>query len=217
MSIFTKMNFYGGLLSLCLATQALAAPLVNWTSAPNTNNSGPWVLGFEFTVGAAGGTVSGLGAFDNLGDGFLNDHIVCLWTSAGALLASTNVTSSDPLDLITGTSDGFRYAAITPITLTAGNYVVAASDWLGDVYAFDAPGFSILPGFSYVTDRYESTSGLVFPTQGTTATNGYFGANLQISDAPELDGNTAALPLAFVFLCMAGLTSRRPRFSVPGQ
>ena len=58
-------------------------------------------------------TVSAFGYFDEGNDGFLTDHTVGIFDSAGNLLGSTT--------LLAGTGDplinGFRYHAITPFTL----------------------------------------------------------------------------------------------------
>ena len=84
------------------------------------------VIGWEFTANQ-NVTVDSLGMWDEYADGFKlgGSTEVGLWISGGTLLASTVVSSSDPLSGINA-DGGFRFSPIAGANLTAGNnYVVA--------------------------------------------------------------------------------------------
>lgn len=72
-------------------------------------------VGMELTP-TADISVTSLGVFDGGvdGAGLQTDHDVGLWDDSGTLLASVTVTNSDTL------TNDFRYAAISPVILTAG-------------------------------------------------------------------------------------------------
>ena len=100
-------------------------------------------LGFEFRANSAI-TVTGLGVYDYLGDGFLQDQQVGLWDSTGNKLASVFVhgSDSDPSNLVG--AGPWRFTAIKPITLAAGaSYVVGSQG--GEEFEFDVTGFSVSP------------------------------------------------------------------------
>jgi hypothetical protein len=123
--------------------------------------------------------------------------------SDSALLASVTVSGTDPLDGL------FRYANISPISLTAGeDYIVTGvySDG-GDPFMFGASSFSTSPNISFVGERYQSGNVLAFPSlTGGGNINGYFSANFKggASAAPE-PGTLALLALGGV----GGILKRR--------
>ncbi|MDQ2764019.1 MAG: PEPxxWA-CTERM sorting domain-containing protein [Pseudomonadota bacterium] len=166
--------------AVLLGTTAIATSAGAQTAAVSVSNpsyfngDGPWTLGFSFTAKQTQ-TVYGLGAFDFGGDGFTAAHSVGLWDNAGNLLASTAVTSSDTL------VNGFRYANIGALNLTAGSiYVVGASNF-GTTDAYILGGtISTAAGITYNTARYAAGNGLLNPTQVGTS-GGYFGGNLLLS------------------------------------
>ena len=116
-----------------------------------------------------------LSTYDHNQDGLLRDTPVGLWDSAGTLLASTTVRSSDPL------RGSFRTRALAvPVALTSGSsYRVGALVLAGDIYGSGQP-LTMDPRVSYAFDAYLNTSSLSFPTLSTfqgLATAGYFGGN----------------------------------------
>ena len=74
----------------------------------------PQTLGDVFTP-STDITVSSLGVFDYRDNGLGEAHMVGIFDNSGALLASTLVSAgtANPLE------DHFRYAAITPLKLSA--------------------------------------------------------------------------------------------------
>ena len=139
----------------------VAVAAVEWSTSGVSDAFPPHMLGYEFQVTGTV-TVTSLGAFDAGLDGFGDTHVIGSWTTAGGTaLATATLTPQAP-----GFVDGhFRYADIADVALTAGNYVVAASNFSGaDDYAWNPTGLSEAPGITYVSDRYDSGTGFVFPT-----------------------------------------------------
>jgi hypothetical protein len=114
---------------------------------PGTNDS--WSFGTIFTVGASDLSVTSLGAYDYLGDGFLSGAIqVGIFDeSLGTLLVSTNVNSSDTLlglyryslvnfNLVSGQK--YRLVAVSGID----SYIQGAGTW---TYSSDVT----IDGFGY--------------------------------------------------------------------
>jgi Domain of unknown function (DUF4082)/PEP-CTERM motif len=130
-------------LKTAVAAIALATPMIvhgsayEFTTAPISFDS-QLSLGFTFTTNSAI-SVTHLGYFDNEGDGFLTDHEVGIFDTAGTLLVST-LLSAGIGDTLTG---HFRYKSINPFALAAGqSYVIAAT-----TYGFSDPwAYGISPG-----------------------------------------------------------------------
>jgi Domain of unknown function (DUF4082)/PEP-CTERM motif len=182
--------------SLLLGAACLRAdiPVVDFTSVNPSNNftNNAWSLGWSFTTNTAI-TVSALGYYNanltggvGLGAG-CNCGDVGIFNSSGDLLASTTVTSSDP---VTGF---FNYQAITPLQLAAGQmYYILAETGSSD-YTWGVTGLTVNPVITFDSDAYVSGSTLAFGTtsSGYNATNGgaWFGPNFLASptsaSAPE--------------------------------
>ena len=106
-------------------------------------------LGLRFMANEAI-SVESLGFIDDSSDGLTTAHDVGLWTDAGDLLASTTVPAGigAPLDA------GFRYAAIAPVGLTAGQVYRVGAMTLDETY------------FNGVS--YNSPTAITILDQGTT-------------------------------------------------
>jgi hypothetical protein len=204
----------GLLLVVCHCVRASTAASFDLPQQPRGSDSTlvNGVDGFDFTP-TADLSVSALGWYDQGGDGIHHDHPVGLYVTATRALAApaATVTSSSPLDAATR----FRFAAVTPFTLTAGTtYTVVG---YGEGPAFDpyvsdpAGGITFGPGIDYVRHRTSRSSGLEFPT--TAGEIGliqdlYLGPNFQYAVVPD-----PASP--GLFICAASLLTRRRR-SAPG-
>jgi len=113
------------------ATSANAAVLLSSPGSANLRTDLPGaVVGYSFIVGNTSLTVSDLGFFDAGTNGLVDSHEVGIWTGNGAnLLASVTVGNGTSGTLI----GDWRYAAITPITLTNNTqYLIGARLSAGD-------------------------------------------------------------------------------------
>lgn len=204
----------GALVIGLLATSAQASTVAyDFASAPTTTDQ-HLSLGFWFTPNVSV-SVSSLGYFDAGQDGFQTPHEVGIFDSSGALVAST-LLSDGVADTLVG---NFRYRAIAPVTLFAGQSYTLAATTGGplDPWAYGAPGSSIT-GFSAHTDIsiapgagryfYQGDDNLRLPTNGFGYTI-YAGPNFQMTAVP--------IPAA-VFLLGSGLLAvfgyRRPRLNL---
>jgi len=67
--------------------------------------------------------LTNLGVFDLDSAGLDSPHIVTVWTSTGTQLVQTTVPVGTSSTLI----DGFRYVAVPPTLLPAGDYIIGAA------------------------------------------------------------------------------------------
>ena len=189
--------------SVVLASPASAATAVSISGFSTFVGDGPWTLGYSFTA-LQDLSVTALGAFDDLGDGFADAHEVGLWDSSGTLISSISVSGTDTL------IDGFRYANIASVNLIAGTtYTVGASNFgVNDAYAYNAT-LSSAPEITVLDGQFINGGGLRNPVGSAGGVGGYFGGNFQfssaISAAPE-PGTWAMMILGFG---LAGAALRR--------
>jgi hypothetical protein len=191
MKIFGKLV---GLAGLCCAFAALPGTAIasayEFTSAPTSSDS-QLSLGFAFSTNSAV-TVTQLGYYDDGGNGFATQHGVGIFDSLGNLLTSTLLSS--------GTVDGlighFRYGAITPFTLAAGQtYTLAATTYgFADPWAYGEAGttiagFTVDPSISIAPNSalytYQSDNILRDPTTHFSNYTIYAGPNFIAANVPE--------------------------------
>lgn len=166
---------------------------------------GPFTLGFQFRV-ESDITVTALGAFDYLRDGFATPHTIGIWSAAGGDPIATATVGAG----VAGSLDGqFRYVGVSGVTLFAHTeYIVGASDFFGtvnDIYAGSVlvNQFSMAPAVTFLGHRGAGEApGLVFPTgHWEELSPATFGANFQFVAVPEpttwglLGGGLALLAL----------------------
>lgn len=113
-------------LFICLFMGSANASLMRTVTqeiGPGTNGS--WSFGTVFTVGANDMNVTSLGAYDNLGDGFVSGSIqvAIIDELLGTTIVAANVQSTDTLLGL------YRYSSVNA-TLLAGNQyrMIAVSD-----------------------------------------------------------------------------------------
>ncbi len=149
-------------------------------------------IGYAFTTSMLE-TVTSLGYY--VASGTLQDsHTVDLYTAGGTLLDSATISAG------TYTPGTFLFDAISPLTLTAGSYVLAAntgpelspSPSGGNVHDgfLDGATVTTAPGVTYDNGLYSTPGGtggsVTFPTNVEPyGGSGYFGPNMEISPAPE--------------------------------
>lgn len=133
-------------------------------------------------------------SFGAAGDGLLSSHLVSIWTSTGTLVASVTVPAGGGILL-----NGFRYGAIAPTLLAAGNYVIGAYYANGnlDHNAAFAPAGNVntAPGVAYIDARSGAGNGL---PSGVLSGTGIWGPNFQFLAAPAAvpEGGSSAILLA---------------------
>jgi hypothetical protein len=195
----------------------LAAPSAAIADVPAFTLSGPapaqdlgnppFTLGYEFYAYNTT-TVDALGLYDGGGDGLTNSHAIGIWNASGDLLASTVVSSgtSDPL-----VSD-FRYADITPLTLSAGNYYsIGAVFTQGDeslIYGGD--DISAVPAVAYVGATFVNGSTLQDPISFAPY-GGFFGPNFEVVSATPEPAAWATLGIGAVLALLVAGRKRSPR------
>ena len=167
------------------AVQTANGSSVNWRGFIGANQSAS--VGWSFSVGAQDQVVDALGIYDAGLDGLADAHAVGLWTSSGVLLAQATVPSGTAGTLV----GSYRYTAIAPLTLTAGQtYVVGTyfgpvldqcGSACGDVLLYSGSE-TYAPGITFVQARQTlSIAGggsLAFPNVNAGVPEGVFGPNL---------------------------------------
>ena len=196
-----RVLFLPVLFSVGIASPAFASSLaVDFSSPTYLNSLSSRSMGFSFQANNALSVVA-LGTYDYQQDGLrqqngsLAPQQVGLWDSSQVLLASVFVDNSDPLQ------GSWRFAAISPITLTAGSTYFVASQG-GEGYAAQLKALTVNPGITYLRGAWSSTvnltnSPLAFPNsaQGDVAAQGagFFGANFEIASTPAPEPSSMAL------------------------
>ncbi len=199
-----NLRIYGAAIVALLALPAavLGGPVAafDFTSPGNSYTDGSWAFGIDFTVGASNLTVSSLGYYDDSQNGFVDNHEVGMYDSSGDLLASTVVTSGDPL------IGYFRYDTIAPITLLAGQTYRVVGVSHSDPYTWDDPGFAAIAGITYLGDTYGPGTTLSDPTGPfhNDEADGFWGPNFLVGPAvgipePATFGLLGAAMVALLF------------------
>ncbi len=139
------------------------------------------------------------------GVGIYNPPVsVGLWNASGTvLLATAQVDNSDPAQ-----AGGYRYASITPITLTAGTdyligaYVGGGIEWFGDAGSSNDYSSSLV---TLVNDvyNYNGASGMQAPLSSGGGAIGRWGpANFLATVVPEPSSVVAWCGLGAMALCL---------------
>lgn len=147
-------------------------------------------FGWSFTANQSI-VVDGLGFFDDelrTGADLRQDHLVSLWDIQGVLLAQTTITNASTAVASTAVGGEWLFNDISPVTLTAGDYVIGAYDPActnildcDDIRFFGSAITSPLITFIEALD----VSGNGFPTSSIPSRNdGYFGPNLRVNAVP---------------------------------
>lgn len=187
---------------------AQAAPVSAWNvTNPQGFSNGSWSFGDIFTVGSSDLLVTALGAFDYNADGFSTNGGIKMGIfreSDNALLASTNILSSDTL------IGNYRFSDINDLVLNANTQyrVVAVSG--NDLYNITT-GLSFDPRITWNGYGYCNTTQL-------TSCNSFTGiertwmANMLIDSIGQQNPVPEPSTLALLSLSLvAGVAIRRRR------
>lgn len=190
------------LLSAAVAVAGSASAVIAFSpmGGVGTNNGVGYSLGYSFSIDQPGASLTGLGFYDEGGDGLATSHDIGIYTSTGTLVASATVAA--------GTSDtllsGFRYNRniAGAVLLAPGNYVIATVTGSQDAYLYRAASVNPGAGIAYGENRYVKSPTLAFPTTNYMPEDfGYFGANFTYEVAPVPEpASIAALGVGVVAL-----------------
>lgn len=193
---------------------ASATTAYEFTSAPISQDA-PLSLGFSFTTSSAL-KVTALGYYDDGGNGLAQSHNVGIFNTLGALVGSATVAAGTAATL-----DGhFRYVAVTPFTLAAGQTYVAAATTGGsdDPWAYGSiggsiAGFTANPAISIGANaalyHYQNDDVLRMPSQHYSNYSVYAGPNFQTAAVPE--PASWAMMISGFGMVGAMARSRRPK------
>jgi hypothetical protein len=128
-----------------------SAPAISFSSVSATAVQTDLSLGNSFVANTAV-TVTALGYYNLTGTGFLTPHEVGIFDSTGTLIADAVLPAgnSDPL------IGGYRYQAITPVTLQAGQtYNLVGEAEIGDPWGYAGyADFTVNPAITLGTVSY---------------------------------------------------------------
>jgi hypothetical protein len=153
---------------------------------------GYYNLGYEFTTGASGLSVSALGFYDAGSDGLTQPHVVGLWdVTSQSLLSSANFTAS-----VYPLINGFAYQPVSVTLLPNSNYILSAAyaslaPMPQDPLRFNQSSLSLAGGATLVGDSFGTlsntfTSPFTFPS----------GTNWAASWVTNVPGGLLESPLA---------------------
>jgi hypothetical protein len=141
-------------------------------------------VGWQFDV-LSPVMVTGLGWFDEGGDGLVTAHMVGVWDGTGTLLTSVLVPAGTAASL-----DGqFRTVGITPIVLGVGTgYIVGGENFFSNTERLASRvDQTVDPRLRYIDATFSNIgSGFVRPTQFSVADTGFYGPSFSLDSVPPI-------------------------------
>jgi hypothetical protein len=139
-------------------------------------------LGWRFQLNSPV-TLTTLGVYDHLQDGFVEPHEVGLWTSTGTLLADGILGTGASGTLL----NSFRYVDVPDVTLPIGNYVLGAHFIAQFAEPFSDANLALVthPFVAY-QGRNSAGPGFQFPSNFLDASGfNFITSNFQFQLVPE--------------------------------
>ena len=204
---------------LAVAMLLAAAPAVAATNAVAGFTGGTQfssVFGRE-TIGWSFNTantieVTSLGWFVVPGFAALaSDHQVGIWSTTGTLLGTTTVTAGARTD------GDWRFGAVSPFTLLAGDYVIGGLDTQtdNDFYLANVSDLAMASGITMLTARFNTGPGFSFPSFVLADSIGRFGPSFQFNtlQAPGAIPEPASWAMLIAGFGLVGAAARRRRLA----
>jgi MYXO-CTERM domain-containing protein len=171
-----------------VAQAQIPAVVFDTTTGLNANNQDQTV-GWQFDV-LSSITVTGLGWYDEGGDGLEVRHEVGIWDPLGTLLASVTL----PAGVGAGLVGQFRTLPIAPIVLAPDSgYIVGGLNSDENTERLASNVFQVtIPEIDHVDASFGPVDGTFQrPTSLSVATSGFFGPSFSVSSAAPEPGTFA--------------------------
>lgn len=201
--LLSVVAMLGGL----VAAEASAVPAITFTGGETTTAFGGRTLGYAFSTNSSI-RITALGYWDEGSNGLTDSHEVGIWNSDGSTLLASAVVPSGTGGVL---DSGFRFVAITPVILSAGQSFLAGGFNSDNDAVIRFTTASTISAITLGSTRFDFPFTGVFspPTgeQGTFFDSGYFGPNFLTSAVPE----PATWTLAVAGFGLVGAMTRRRR------
>lgn len=191
-----------------LSAQAATVAAVSITGGSLQNNANNFALGWEFQINTST-LITALGVADPVGTGLAAATPVAVYSCADVgCSSSTGTVASVTVARTANLFNGFRYTDLSaPVTLAPGYYVIADLNLAGQSYYLQTTGFVAAPEVTYIQDRYQFSTSLLFPAATDVSSNkAYSGPNFMIYN-PE----PATLIMFGGGMALVGMLARRRR------
>jgi hypothetical protein len=156
--------------------------ILSLSPTTSTGSQFDQTIGWRFHLSTAV-TLTSLGVYDHLQDGFAEPHEVGLWTTSGALMTSGSLSMGASGNL----TGPFRYVDVPDVVLPTGDYVIGAHfrQQLLDPFPDFNSSLTTHPFIEYF-GRNGIGPGFQFPSifLGTDGLN-YITSNFQFTTIPE--------------------------------
>ena len=199
-----------GIAMTALAGLAQAVPTSAFEiNSPIGFSNGSWSFGEIFTVGSSSINVTSLGAFDEGKNGFVTTtgiKVGLFRESDGALLASTNVLSTD------GLVGNYRFHDIVDVVLNANTQYRVVGVNESDLYNVSGPPSVVDPSITWNGYGYCNTTSLTFCNVfnvNNTGNNFTWMANFQIDGTGNVPEPQTMLLVAAAALALAASRRRK--------
>jgi hypothetical protein len=174
-----------------LAPLAHAGPAWEFSSATSYNNGYSYNDGINFETNGAAVDVVALGFYYDPSQPWTSDHVVTLYTSDGTLVATADVTASDP------TIGNFKYASIPTISLN-GSYQIDGANG-PDAWTYGTDGYATDASITVTGNiwilgsdpTFQTGSNPPYTQDGNTnnindVSNGYFGPDFLVPEPASI-------------------------------